>query len=93
VRAVFALEEFETRKHSGLISYFSKNYVAKGIFDKEYSKILIRAERVRNKSDYRDFYIVSRDSAAKQIENAEKFIQKMEAFIKNKLINHEASGT
>ena len=33
VRALFALEEFETRKHSGLISYFSKNYVAKGIFD------------------------------------------------------------
>jgi uncharacterized protein (UPF0332 family) len=71
VRALFALDEFETRKHSGLISYFNKNYVAEGIFDKEYSKILIGAELVRTKSDYRDFYIVSKDAAAKQIENAE----------------------
>ena len=84
LRAVFALEEFETRKHSGLISYFGKNYVAEGIFDKEYSKILIGAERGRTKSDYRDFYIVSKDTAEKQIENAEKFIQKMDEFIKNK---------
>ena len=72
-----------------MISYFNKYFVAEGIFNKEYSKILIRAERVRNKSDYRDFYVVSRDVAAEQIENAEKFIREMDEFIKRKLINHE----
>ncbi|MGE5343725.1 MAG: HEPN domain-containing protein [Candidatus Omnitrophota bacterium] len=89
VRALFALEEFEARKHAGLISYFNKNYVAKGIFDKEYSKILTQAEWVRTKSDYRDFYIVSQDSALKQVENAEKFIQGIEVYINNILKNQQ----
>ncbi len=81
VRALFALESFETRKHTGLIAHFNKNYAAKGIFDKEYSKILIRAERGRTKSDYRDFYIVSKDDAQLQVNNAEKFIQKIAEYI------------
>ena len=52
VRAVFVHEKFDSRKHSGIISHFNKNYIKKGIFDKEYSKILMGAEKIRNKSDY-----------------------------------------
>lgn len=40
IRALFALDEFEARKHSGLIVYFNKNYVSAGIFEKGYAKIL-----------------------------------------------------
>ncbi|MGD2084972.1 MAG: HEPN domain-containing protein [Candidatus Aminicenantes bacterium] len=47
VRAIFALNEFDSRKHSGIISHFNKNYIASGIFEKDYSKILMKAERVR----------------------------------------------
>jgi uncharacterized protein (UPF0332 family) len=84
VRAIFALDEFDSRKHSGIISHFNKNYISRGIFEKDYSKILMKAERARNKSDYRDFYVVSKESAARQIENAEKFISKMEEFVKKR---------
>lgn len=91
VRALFALDEFESRKHSGLIAYFNKNYVSTGIFEKEYSKILSGAEWVRNKSDYRDFYIVSRATATEQVENAEKFIQRIVMYIDSRLISSEAS--
>jgi len=90
VRALFALDEFEARKHSGLIAYFNKNYVSTGIFEKEYAKILSQAEWVRNKSDYRDFYIVFKDDAAEQIENAGKFIQRIEEYINSRLISSEA---
>lgn len=58
---------------------------AKGTFDKKYSKIIKGAERMRNRSDYDDFYIVSKDDTQKQIEDARQFIEELEGFIKKKL--------
>ena len=43
-RALLALDEFESRKHTGIIAYFNKEYIAKGIFDKRFAKIIKGAE-------------------------------------------------
>ena len=84
-RALLALDEFDTRKHSGIIAYFNREYIARGILDKRYSKIIKGAEKMRNRSDYDDFYIVSKDDTKQQLENAEQFVEKLEEFIRNKL--------
>lgn len=55
VRSILAFEQFDSKKHSGIIAYFNQNFVSTGIFDKSYSKILMGAEIIRNKSDYNDF--------------------------------------
>lgn len=86
VRAVFVYEKFDSRKHSGIISHFNKIYVKEGIFDKEYSKILMGAEKIRNKSDYNDFYIASKEDAMDQIIGAKNFIDTMEKYIIENLI-------
>jgi uncharacterized protein (UPF0332 family) len=39
-RALLALKQLETKKHSGLVATFIKEYVASGIFDKEVKKYL-----------------------------------------------------
>jgi len=39
-RALLALDEFESRKHTGIIAYFNKEYIAKGIFNKRFAKII-----------------------------------------------------
>lgn len=74
VRAVLAFDQFDSSKHSGIIAYFNKNYVSSGKFNKEYSKILMRAEKIRTKSDYNGFYIASREDADEQIKYAKIFI-------------------
>lgn len=84
-RALLALDEFESRKHTGIIAYFNKEYIAKGIFDKRFARIIKGAERMRNRSDYDDFYIVSKDETREQLENAEAFIKEIETFIRKKL--------
>ncbi len=84
-RALLALDEFESRKHTGIIAYFNKEYIAKGIFDKRFAKIIKGAERMRNRSDYDDFYIVSKDETTEQLGNAEAFIKEIETFIRKKL--------
>jgi hypothetical protein len=80
-KSLLALDEFDSRKHSGIISYFNKNYVASGIFGKEMSKILMGAERIRNKSDYDDFYVVSVQEAESQIEQAAEFLDTIDKYI------------
>lgn len=84
VRSILAFEQFDSKKHSGIIAYFNQNFVNKGIFDKTYSKILMGAELIRNKSDYNDFYIASKDDAEKQLKNAERFIEAMGIYIEDK---------
>ena len=38
LRAVTALDGFDSGKHSGVIAYFNRNYVKNGIFNKRISK-------------------------------------------------------
>lgn len=81
VRSLLAFDQFDSKKHSGIIAYFNQNFINKGIFDKELSKILMGAERIRNKSDYNDFYIACKDDAEQQIKNAERFIKIIETYV------------
>lgn len=60
MRAVLALDGEDFKRHSGVIQYFQKNYIKSGIFDKRFSDIITKASRIRNASDYDDFYIASR---------------------------------
>lgn len=85
VRSILAFEKFDSKKHSGVIAYFNHNFINEKIFDKEYSKILMGAEKIRNKSDYNDFYIASKSDAEQQIENADKFIKTMEKYISKRM--------
>lgn len=77
VRALLALEGFDTRKHSGIISHFNHYYVKSGIIELEYSKMLTTAFKFRNDSDYDDFFVASADDAKLQYQNANKFIKRI----------------
>ena len=70
IRSVCALDGFDSSKHSGVISYFNQNYVKTNIFPRELSKIIRYASESREKADYLDFYIASKEEAEKQIERA-----------------------
>ncbi len=81
LRAVLALDGFDSSKHSGIIAYFNANYVKPGVFDKEISKAISTAYRLREKSDYQDFYIVSREEAEGQIKKAEQIVSAVELYL------------
>ena len=81
VRALLAVERFDSKKHSAIISQFNQLYIATGKIDKEYYKLLASAFDIRNKSDYQDFYVVSKTDAAEQVANAEKFLTEIEQYI------------
>ena len=86
IRAIFAIDSVDRRKHSGVIAYFQQNYVKTGIFDKEYSTIVQDAFEVRQESDYEDFYIVSKEEVEIQMSNAKKFVDAVEEYLKNIIV-------
>jgi uncharacterized protein (UPF0332 family) len=85
MRAVLALDRFDSKKHSGVISAFNKDYIGTGIFPKEFSKIIKNAFEIRNESDYNDFYIVSKEKVAAQVENAKTFLEAVEKYVAERI--------
>ena len=83
MRAILALEKFDSKKHSGVISAFRERYIKTGILDMNLSKIIGKAFEVRTDSDYEDFYVVSQIQITEQIENAKLFLDAIEAYIES----------
>ena len=81
LRSITALDNFDSSKHSGIIAYINRNYVKKGIFDKKLSKILDSAFRLREKADYDDFVIVSRDKAEEQLLKAKLVLDMFQSYL------------
>lgn len=84
LRAVTALDGFDSGKHSGIIAFFNKTYVKTGIFDKTISKLIDTAFRLREKADYQDFFVVSRDQAEEQINKAKEVIKTISPYLQSK---------
>lgn len=87
-RSLLALDKFDSKKHTGVISFFNQHYIKTGKIEPEYSKMLTAAFKIRNKSDYNDFYIAAREDAQIQLENAKKFLKRLEEYIET-AINKE----
>ncbi len=75
MRAVNILDGFDSSKHSGVIAYFNKAFLKEEKLDKNLSRIIKDTSYLREKSDYDDFYLASRQDAEMQLENARKFVE------------------
>ena len=81
MRAVLALDEFDSKKHSGIISEFRKTYIKTGVFDVKFSETIEFGLKLRGKSDYDDFYVIPKADVAKQIDDSIVFLDAVERFI------------
>ena len=86
IRAVNALDGFDSSKHSGVISHFNQEYVKTGLFEKEVSKIIRNASEMREQADYEDFYETSQEEAVDVFEQATRFISVVEVYLREKAI-------
>ena len=81
MRAVLALDGFDSKKHSGVIAEFRKEYLKTELLPKELSFIIDALVEIRQGSDYDDFYIVSKEEVEEQLENAKIFVKEVEKFL------------
>jgi uncharacterized protein (UPF0332 family) len=84
IRAVNTINEFDSKKHSGVIAHFNQFFVHTGKFEKEMYSIITYAYKIREKSDYDDFYIAIKEDAEQQLKNAELFLEKIKDYLEIK---------
>lgn len=82
MRAVLAIDGFDSKKHSGVIAAFRQRYVKTGMFSAELSEMITGAFEMRGNSDYADFFVIGKREVAEQIDNARTFLDAVEAHIK-----------
>ena len=87
LRAITALDQFDSSKHSGIIAFINQNYVKTGIFDRSFSKMVDSAFRLREKADYEDFYVVAIEDAKKQLEKAAAVIAAVEQYAETRWVS------
>ena len=68
-------------KHSGVISLFDREFVMKGVFEKEFSKDFHRAFELRQSIDYKIIKPVSVDKSSEIWQNAVNFVQAIEHYL------------
>ena len=81
MRAVNALDEFDSSKHSGVIAHFNQYHVKNGDFSPDTSAIIRKAANMREKSDYEDFYESSIEDAAEILREAKEFVERVRIFL------------
>ena len=84
IRAVNALDGFDSSKHSGVIAHFNQQYVKTGIFEKRASKLIRGASELREQADYEDFYSATKEEADSTFADAKTFIDMVEKFLTEK---------
>ena len=86
VRAVNALDGFDSSKHSGVIAHFNQEHVKTGEFPKSVSKIIRNASELREQADYEDFYTATREDAEAAFSDATVFIASVREYLSSQHI-------
>lgn len=83
ILALLIFEEYGSSKHSGVLSYFNKNFVKNGIFPKYLGRSVNKAFDLRIRSDYREQIELTRDQVEPFLGQAEKFIGAVRNYLMN----------
>ncbi len=86
MRAINALDGFDSSKHSGVIAHFNQEYVKTQIFPLSTSSVIRKASMLREKSDYEDFYEADKEETFDLIVKVERFLGDVERFLRGKSI-------
>ena len=86
LRAVNALDEFDSSRHSGVIAHFNQAHVKTGEFPKSVSKIISNASELREQADYEDFYTATKEDAETAFSDATVFLAAVREYLSSQHI-------
>ena len=81
VKSVLALGTVDFKRHKDVMAYFNKEFIATDIFPRELGRRLGILKQLREKSDYDDFYIASKEQAILQLQTAQMAIGEIKEYL------------
>ena len=83
MKALLAIKEIDADSHNGCLRQFNVHYIKErvGGFEPGVYKRIANAQRIRNVSDYDDFYIADKKECQQQVEMATEFLNKARIFM------------
>lgn len=84
IKALLATQQMDVETHNRAISQFNLLFIHQENtpFKKDDYQKIAKADRIRNASDYDDFYIVNKEETKELLEFVENFLKKADAYIK-----------
>lgn len=89
ISALAIHDDFDTSKHSQLIGWFNKKFIAQKIIGIEYGKTAMRLFELRNKADYDVYADFTKDQTIELFEKCKNLISKIEELILKKNFKHK----
>ncbi len=82
VSALLIKDGHNVSTHKGTLVVFGQNYVKTGVFPTDASKLYIKLQTMREKSDYNCVYVTTADEMQPLFEPVREFIAKVGSLIK-----------
>ena len=77
VTAILLQNRITVKTHTGLIAKFGEIFIQPGTIDREYGRMLARAEELREKADYSLLSPITREQAEMVVKNARSFLEEI----------------
>ena len=84
ILSLLVFEPFSSSKHSGVISYFNRHFIKRGIFSLELGRTVNRAFDLRQRGDYREQANLTADQVEPFLDWARMLIDAIKKYLKNK---------
>lgn len=81
VSALALDRQYLCKTHSGLISFFQREFVKKGLFDRSHGRALQKAFEDRSDADYDDMLTLSCDQVDARLSEANSFVEAIAIFL------------
>lgn len=83
IKALLATQQMDVETHNGAVSQFNLLFIHQRntAFTKTDYQEIAKADRIRNASDYDDFYIVNKEETKELLAFVKDFLEKTEEYI------------
>jgi len=78
VNALLITKGLSSPKHTGVLAFFNKEIINKGLIEKQWGEFYSDMFKRRQKGDYKDFVEFEKQDVEEWLEKSEKFINKID---------------
>lgn len=84
IKALLATRQMDVETHNGAVSQFNLLFIhaENSFFTRDDYQKIAKADRIRNASDYDDFYVVNKEETRNLLQFVKEFLAKTEKYMK-----------